>query len=61
MFTAKEERASSPAPTTFMLTNLTSPGARGAFDTVAQEEAPNKTIPLNKMISNVGVYGDSLS
>jgi hypothetical protein len=36
-----------------MLNSLTSPEARGAFDTVAQEEAPNKTIPLNKIVINI--------
>jgi len=36
-----------------MLNSLTSPEARGAFDIVAQEEAPNKTIPLNKRVINI--------
>ncbi|MGZ6229972.1 MAG: hypothetical protein ACXWMO_04330 [Syntrophales bacterium] len=37
---------------TCILNNLTSPEARGSFGTVAQEEAINKTTPLNKTVIN---------
>jgi hypothetical protein len=36
-----------------MLNSLTSPEARGSFGIVAQEEAPNKTIPLNKTVISI--------
>jgi hypothetical protein len=51
--TGKDTFASMPLPRTYMLNNLTSPEARGSFGTVAQEEAINKTTPLNKTVINI--------
>jgi hypothetical protein len=36
-----------------MLNNLTLPGSRDSFGMVAQEEAPNKRIPPNKIAMNI--------
>jgi len=36
-----------------MLNSLTSPEPRGSFGIVAQEEAPNKTTPLNKTVISI--------
>lgn len=36
-----------------MLSSLTSPEVSGRFDIVAQAEAPNKTIPPNKIVVNM--------
>jgi len=38
-----------PVPSTSILNNLISPGARGSRGKVAQEEPIDKTIPLNNM------------
>jgi hypothetical protein len=50
ILTAKDVSASRPAPGTPMYNNLTSPGARGSFGTVAQEEITDKTTPLIKTL-----------
>jgi hypothetical protein len=51
--TPKDVSFSMAAPGTSKPNNLTSPEARGSFGTVAQEKAPNKTIPPNKIIISI--------
>jgi hypothetical protein len=53
ILTTKDVFSSMPAPGTPIFNNLTSPEARDSFGTVAQEEAPNKTIPPNKIIISI--------
>jgi hypothetical protein len=53
ILTRKDALAAMPLPRVSMLNNLTSPEARGSVGTVAQEEATNKTSPLNKTVNNI--------